>query len=422
MADKVKHKRFDQNLQPVASNGFRCCEDIFNQLQNYETHFKIRKRARKEVDQETFQQTVYCIISNLVISALGNPESGVRITRSHSQLGTKNRYRTPVLGKTFPTIIDLMTKPEMTFLIQDKAEASTAPDREQTIIFPAERIRTRLVEYDLQPDDFGPGEFPEVIILKGKKGGFFEKSGVQQYEDTPLTHKMRSEVEKINDWLMAMEIDIAADEISSGININNRKLRRYFTRGDLTFGSGGRLFGGFWLDMSKNDRRDYLWLGDEDICALDFNNLGPTIIYSIAGEIPPEGDAYILPHYERYRSGVKTIFSTMTFTDKPLGRFPKGVKKEFEENHRLHWITTAIEEKHQTIFHLLNSQIGHKIQRIESDIIIKALLMAMDEDIPSLPVHDALIFPKSKKEEGIRIMTTAFKEVTGAEGTLKEEL
>ena len=46
----------------------------------------------------------------------------------------------------------------------------------------------------------------------------------------------------------------------------------------------------------------------------------------------------------------------------------------------------------------------------------------MDEDIPALPVHDALLFPKNKKEEGIRIMTTAFKEVTGAEGAIKEEL
>ena len=38
------------------------------------------------------------------------------------------------------------------------------------------------------------------------------------------------------------------------------------------------------------------------------------------------------------------------------------------------------------------------------------------------PVHDALLFPKNKKEEGIRILTTAFKEVTGAEGAIKEEL
>ena len=140
-----------------------------------------------------------------------------------------------------------MTMPEMAFLSQQKAEASTKSYREQTIIHPTQRIRTRLVEYDLDADDFGPGEFPEVIILKGKKGGFFEKSGVEQYEDTDLTNQMRSDVLKINEWLVSMEIDAATDEISAEINTNNRKLRRYFTRGDLTFGSGGRLFGGFWF-------------------------------------------------------------------------------------------------------------------------------------------------------------------------------
>ena len=111
----------------------------------------------------------------------------------------------------------------------------------------------------------------------------------------------------------------------------------------------------------------------------------------------------------------------MTFTDKPLERFPKGVKKEFENNHRLSWITEAIKDKHQAIFHLLNSQIGHQIQKTESDIIIKALLTAMSEDISCLPVHDALLFPKSKKEQGIRIMSHAFREITGSEGAIKEE-
>ena len=313
-----------------------------------------------------------------------------------------------------------MTMPEMAFLSQQKAEASTKSDREQTIIHPTQRIRTRLVEYDLDADDFGPGEFPEVIILKGKKGGFFEKSGVQQYEDTNITNQMRSDVLKTNEWLVSMEIDAATDEISAEINTNNRKLRRYFTRGDLTFSSGGRLFGGFWLEMSKKDRGTYLWLDDEPICTLDFVNLAPSILYAMVGKTPPEGDAYSLPGYGKYRSGVKTIFSTMTFTDKPLERFPKGVKKEFENNHRLSGITEAIKDKHQAISHLLNSQIGHQIQKTESDIIIKALLTAMKEDISCLPVHDALLFPKSKKEQGIRIMSHAFREITGSEGAIKE--
>ena len=120
--------------------------------------------------------------------------------------------------------------------------------------------------------------------------------------------------------------------------------------------------------------------------------------------MPPAGDAYTLLGYEKYRSGVKTIFNSMTFTDKPIARFPRGVKKEFEEDHRIGRVINAIESKHQPISHLLNSQIGHKIQRLESDVIVKCMLMALYKNIPALPVHDALIFPQNKKEEGISIM------------------
>ena len=111
----------------------------------------------------------------------------------------------------------------------------------------------------------------------------------------------------------------------------------------------------------------------------------------------------------------------MTFTDAPLTRFPKGVKKEFEREHRFHWVVNAIEEKHKPIFHLLNSQVGHYIQKIESDIIVRCMLMAQEKDISALPVHDALIFPEHKKEEGKGIMETAFKTLVGVQGKVKEE-
>jgi len=81
-----------------------------------------------------------------------------------------------------------------------------------------------------------------------------------------------------------------------------------------------------------------------------------------------------------------------------------------------------VKKKHKPIFHLLNSQVGHHIQKIESDIIVKCMLMAQKQDIPALPVHDALIFPENKKEEGIRIMETAFKTLVGVQGQVKEEI
>ena len=47
-------------------------------------------------------------------------EPGIAITRSKTKLGRRSRYDSPVLGKTLPTVIDLLCKPEMDFLRQEK--------------------------------------------------------------------------------------------------------------------------------------------------------------------------------------------------------------------------------------------------------------------------------------------------------------
>ena len=408
-----KPKAFDQNLQPVTVNGTGCCEDIITQLQNLEALEGLRKRKRKQTDQQIFQETVYCIVSNLVLSELNNPDAGVRITRSHSRLGRRDRYRTKVLGKTFPKVIDLMEHPPIAFLMQEKAEATASSKAQQSIIYATERIRRRIRELGLSAEDFGHGEYPEEIILKSMKAGYWDKSGYLQYEDTPDTVRLRSEVKPINNWLMSLDIQLEST-ISDRFNVNDRKLRRYFTRGDHSFNSGGRLFGGFWLEMGKRQRKHGLYLDEESIATLDVKNLTSTILYGIAGKTPPPGDAYRIKGLEAYRKGVKQVFSSMTFTDGPLKRFPKGVKAAFRDEFRFHHVVNAIKSKHQPIAHLLDSQIGHQIQKVESDIMVKALLMCMEEGISALPVHDALIVPEIYTEQGIVILKAAFKAVIGA--------
>ena len=419
-------KAFDQNLQPLTWAGSRCCEDVFNQIQNFETRYEFRKRKRKTVDQSIFQQTVYCIVSNLVMAALKGWEEGIRITRSHSKLGKRDRYRTPVLGKKFPDVIDLMEQPEMGFLEQEKAEASTEEKRHQSLIFPTKRIWTRINELDLSVNDFGPGELPEVIILKRKKGDYFDKSGNVPYEDTPDTHRMRSEMTLLNNWLMNMDIQLVSSDYLNkekikSIQINNRKLRRYFTRGDSKFNTGGRLFGGFWMKMSKSLRKESMYLNEEEIITLDYQNMAPRILYGFIGAKHDEQDSYIVPGYEKYRSGIKKMFNSMTFTDGPLSRFPKNIKKEFAQNHNIGRVCAAIEHRHTPIAMYLNTEIGHALMKVESDIIVKCMLLCMEQDIPVLPIHDALIFPFDKKHEGTEIMKRVFKEKTGLDGIIKIE-
>ena len=69
----------------------------------------------------------------------------------------------------------------------------------------------------------------------------------------------------------------------------------------------------------------------------------------------------------------------------------------------------------------LNTEIGHAVQKVESDIIVKCMLLCMEQDVPVLPIHDALIFPFDKKHEGTEIMKRVFKEKTGLDGIIKIE-
>ena len=419
-------KAFDQNLQPLTWAGSRCCEDVFNQIQHFETRYEFRKRKRKTVDQSIFQQTVYCIVSNLVMATLKGWEEGIRITRSHSKLGKRDRYRTPVLGKKFPDVIDLMEQPEMAFLEQQKAEASTEEKRHQSLIFPTKRIWTRINELDLSVNDFGPGELPEVIILKGKRSNYFDKSGNVPYEDTPDTQRMRSEMTLLNNWLMNMDIrlsspDFVIQEKIPTIEINKRKLRRYFSRGDTEFKSGGRLFDGFWVNMDKLTRKHSIHLNNKETCILDYTAMSPRILYGFSGVTPKDEDAYTIPGYEQSRDGIKTIFNSMTFTDGPLSRFPKHTKDKFNQSCRIEDVMKAIIKHHKPIAPYLNTEIGHAVQKVESDIIVKCMLLCMEQDISVLPIHDALIFPFDKKHEGTEIMKRVFKEKTGLDGIIKIE-
>ena len=344
----TKHKPFDQNLQPLTFFATKACQEVLLQLGNYEKYHVVRKRRRKTVDQAIFEQSVYCIVSNLILSRMDNPEGGVRITRSHTKSGKSDRYRTAVLGKTFPYVVDLMANNSMWFITQDKAESSLEFDRKQSVIFPTERIDDSIAEWDLTNADFGQGEYPEIIILKGfaeggnKKAHYWDKKGYLQYEDTAQTNRMRLELQQLNNWLIQMDIGFESDYTT---NIHNRRLRRVFTRG--SFDSGGRLFGGFWLDIPKKVRNEGLRLNGEAICTLDYSNLSALVLYGIAGKTLPDGDNYKIAQFIRHREGVKTIFNCMTFTDGPLSRFPRNTKKLFERSDRIGDVTKAILKYHQ---------------------------------------------------------------------------
>lgn len=131
---------------------------------------------------------------------------------------------------------------------------------------------------------------PEPIELKSFPPCQGKKAPRIEYEDTDQTNKFRREMQDINRHLAAARIDYTGPE---AVDINRRQLTRSFTR--TRFDSGGRLFGGFWLNMRKADRLLHIKINGEDVVELDYGQVMPRLVYATVGRVPRMSDLYAIP-------------------------------------------------------------------------------------------------------------------------------
>lgn len=348
---------------------------------------------------------------------------GIFVTRSNRVLGMKSRYRPQAYSKMFPHILDLMVKPELGYIEQDIAAPVEGAAR-STVINPGSRLLDRMKEHEIDIDDLDEYPHGETIILKRAKDtdDYWDDGGLEEYDDTETTNRCRAELAEINDWLMAA--DLRFDPVGipwphSAFDIRSRRLRRIFTHG--RFDSGGRLFGGFWQQLRKHERRRGLSISGEKAVELDFGQVGPRILYGMSGQQPPSGDLYAIPGYYQRRQGIKRVMSAMIFASDTLDRFPKETKKLFRRSDKIGEVTNEIERQHPLIRDRFYQGLGHDAQFIESQIIIDVLLTLKQQGVVALPIHDVVMVPRSANAFAKDIMLEAFHRHAHVEGTVTIE-
>lgn len=390
--------------------------EVLQQLQAYEVRNQLRQRRRRKADQEVFEATVLAIVSDLAYHHLMNREAGVYITRSHRYLGSKSRYRPAAYCKTLPDILDRLGSQELAFLGMELGTDCPFGPPLETSIRAGRRLLALVQDHGLQLDDFGQDRGQEVIQLKRAKKGVWDGGGLEEYEDTPETIQFREQVQAINVWLEAAEIDFDESCLPQDrpVDTLDRRLRRVFTQG--RFDSGGRLFGGFWQPLGKEARRKGLMINGEDVVELDYGQMNPRILYGLCGALPPKGDAYAIPGFLHHRSGVKKVMNAMLFHDKRLTRMPKGVGKVFKKRQGVGEVMTAIESAHPAIKGCFFTGIGHEAQFTESQVLVDVLLTLRDLGLHALPVHDSVIVGKSNQDKVREVMLSCFLRGTGVPG------
>lgn len=421
--DDERDRPFNAYRFASADNAKGIVAEAIRLLLNYEDRFGLTRNKRRVADQETFDLTVDAILSDLMHHHLVEYPLDIYVTRSNRVLGTRSRYRPRAYSKVFPRILDLLAKSELGYVRQDKAAPIPGASK-STVIRPGPTLLSRMDGGDIATDDLDEHPHGETIILKRLKDpdNYWDEGGLEQYADTPDTERYRHELETINQWLAAADLRFEPLGIPgphTSFDIHDRRLRRIFTQARFT--SGGRMFGGFWQQLRKHERRQGLRIAGEKAVELDYGQVGARILYGMAGHLPSSDDLYSMHGYNQQRDGIKKVMSAMIFAEARRDSFPKGTKKLFRKTDKIGEVVDAIEAKHPLIKDQFHKGLGHDAQFIESSILVDVLLDLRAKGVVALPIHDAVMVPASKMSITEEIMLRVFNAHAHVQGTVTVE-
>jgi hypothetical protein len=379
-----------------------------------------RKRALTGKSLNTFYKVMIAVLSNLIVHYLrDSPGNGVPVPLSKKVLGKKgDRYNPLTFPRSFAQMVRALRN--LGFAEVTLGKYSGFPGLSKRTTMRASRKLVALIEeHKVTLEDFSGHYDQEVIILSRPKVGYGDEGERIDYKDTATTQRFRKELRAINEWLAQADIAFDAGVFDKPVDVRARQLRRQFTLG--RFDRGGRLFGGFWINLPKPVRLQGIRIDDEDVAGLDYSALNPRLAYYLADADPPLGDAYTLPDLEQSRDGVKRVFNAMLFKH-PVTQFSKRVRELFPTKVKCGDVTDAILRQHPMLKGVLSSEeTGHHLQFIESEIMMGVLRKCLERNFVALPIFDCVVVKSSAEKTVKEIMKSEFKAATGLNIEVKRE-
>lgn len=418
--EKQKTRSFDGYRGARSARLKTLVHQITHELEALEN----RKRKRKAKDQEAFEAAMEAIVCNLLHAQLIDPNRRISVPLSNRHLSTKSRYRSPVLGAKFPDHLKLLASEAMGLVdLKIGHKKVVAMDNDGRPIFDTmvssikatPKLFQRADVDSLEFSDFGrlPGE--EVIILKAEKEWHSDNGQWIQYEDTPETIRMRSELEEINAWLGDLDLYVQTGDWVP--DCSRKRLLRIFN--NSSFDEGGRLYHGLWQDLNKATRRNELLINGQSVVELDYGQMFLRMLYAdTEAGAPDVEDLYAIPGCSYSRDGLKKITTAALTTDSVLTRMPEDTRKHFSDAISFDEVMEQIKGYHAPIAHHFFTGIGMKLQKREADIMVKLLLKAKAEDLILLPLHDGVLGIRGEERRIKELMRDVFRKETGAEAVV----
>lgn len=400
-----------------------------------------RKHVRKGAELEDFLRITRSLLSDVACAYL---DSGLT---AHLRIGLRSEELTgergphPVLKRPLPKLLQALHATGW-LEVTNGSWGGTWGKGQQTMFCAGQRLIHRMREAGVTAAhtrlDYS-GE--EVIRLRGPKtrGQGDDDEGPRiRYEDTDETERLRAEMLQVNTAIHErIKLDVA-DGDGCFRQADLPYFARRFTQG--SWNCGGRLWDigrgpGYygWTNPKKArkkgliSRLDRMIINGEDTASADIKSCSVSILYAMAGLTWNGEDAYTPPELrslvaedDRRRDVLKQLWSANLNCSRRLTRWPDDLLEELrkqkmtvaEVGFTASEAVVALERLHQPVAHLLREpNIGHRVLRIESDVLVHALLSA--PHLCALPLHDSVVCPISSVDEAVEVLEASFAAVTG---------
>jgi hypothetical protein len=371
-----------------------------------------RQRAPKASARFKFELAVEIIVCNLVALALSDEQHrSLAIIKANHASSTS-----PVYGKPFNRVVTLMEEAGLVTVkcgyrfdrwSRTSSSITATPDMRIPVVNGWDALELADHEHliTLNTDGRRPRQPPH---LEGEVKAINAHLCTANIEAGEVLH--------VAGWSSTITDRLATP--------HHQQLHRAF-KGD--YASGGRLFGGWWQTLPRNQRK-HIRIDGETVVNVDFATMHLRLAYAAAGKRVPRGDLYDLTgrdherhDWARLREGRKQLVSVMFLRNRPLTQWPGATPREredirscFPKGTKLKEEIIAIRERHEAIADLFECGRGLRLQRIESDILVAVLLKLNALGITALPIHDAVLVARSHGKAAQRVMEAEAKKATGA--------
>lgn len=270
----------------------------------------------------------------------------------------------------------------------------------RTVVAPTSRFRQLVAAHGVSVADIHHLEGRETIELWAGSRRSGHKTPVD-YMDCREADTMRAQMAEINGVLN--NASILLDGQQAGPVHLVRKYRVDQLGEAPRFDRHGRLYGGFWEDLPK-EQRHLLTIDGEPVVDLDFASMFIQLAYCRQGLQPPSGDLYAIPGLEEHRKAVKSLMVSLFFRNAEARRLPAGSKEALPSGWSMERFKAAAAALHPAIAHLFDTNVGFELMALESEVLVGILMDLASKGVAALPMHDGIMVAASHKELAVETM------------------